>query len=120
MSEQKYMPTKSYFEPTPAEARELVREAADLHETIDARDTSWLDRTRATGRLKTVERLIQTSRAADRRAEQVQVRQVRQVQRSAAPPGYAVSDCGTAYMRVQNAEPQYMESVPYYLPRKHQ
>ncbi len=109
MSEEKYMPTKSYFEPTPSEARELVREAADLHATVDARDTSWVDRTRSIERLKTVERLIQTSRTAHRQAEQVQ-----QPLRSA--PGYAVSDCGTAYIRVQNAEPQFAEPVPYHLP----
>ncbi len=110
MGEQKCMPTKSYFEPDEAEVRQLQREAADLHATVDARDTSWVDRTRSIERLKTVERLIQTSRMAKRQAEQVQQSQPRR----AAPPGYGVSDCGTAYIRVaQNAEPQFAEPVPY-------
>ena len=111
MGEQKFMPTKSYFEPDAAEVKELQREAGDLHATVDARDSSWVDRTRATERLKEVERKIQTSRMAKRQAEQVQQR------RTSVLPGYVLSDCGTAYIRVQNAaEPQFAEPVPYHLP----
>ncbi len=112
MGEQKFIQTKSYFEPDEAEVKQLQREAADLHATVDARDTSWVYRTRPTERLKDVERQIQTSRMAKRRAEQVQQPQ----RRTSAPPGYVVSDCGTPYIRVaQNAEPQlFAEPVRYY------
>ena len=113
--ERQYAETVDYFVPTPSEVKELQREAADLHDTVDDKRTSWLDRTRASERLKEVKRKIQTSRAADRRAEQqvrqVQVRQVQQRRSMSALPGYAVSDCGTAYIRVQNAEPQFAVPV---------
>ena len=111
MSEQKYMLPLAYFEPTPAEVKALQKEAADLHATVDARDSSWVDRTRATERLKDVERKIQTWRMARRQAEQ----QVQQQRHHAAPVGLIRSDCGTAYLRVQNAaEPQFAEPVRYY------
>ena len=110
MAEQQYITTLAYFEPTPAEVKALVREAGDLHATVDARDSSWVDRTRATERLKEVERKIQTSRMEKRQAEQ-QVQQQRR--HAAAPPGLIRSDCGTAYLLVENAEPQFAEPVPY-------
>ena len=114
MGEQKYLMPLAYFEPNEAEVKQLQREAADLHATVDARDSSWVDRTRATERLKEVERRIQTSRMAKRQAEQ----QVQQPQRSfaAAPVGLIRSDCGTAFIMVENAgpaEPQFAQPVPY-------
>ena len=110
MSGQQYMEPKPYFALDATEVADLQKEAADLHATVDARGTSWVDRTRATERLKEVERKIQTSRMAKRQAEQ----QGQQQRHHAAPVGLIRSDCGTAYLRVQNAaEPQFAEPVPY-------
>ena len=129
--ERQYMLTQAYFEPTPSEVKALVIEAADLHDTVDDKGTSWLDRTRAGERLKTVERLIQTARAVHRRAEQQQAEQVQQVrptllQNTASCPGgrYELSDGGDAYLWIANngepkiAEPQFAESVPYWRGRR--
>ena len=105
--ERQYMLTQSYFEPTPAEMKKLVREAAELRDVVESPKASWVERQRSAARLKDVEGKIQVSRTGQRQAEQVQ-------QRHAAPPGYVVSDCGTALTRVQNVEPQFAEPIPAY------
>ena len=106
--EQQYLTTLAYFEPSPAEARALVKEAADLHQTLDARDSSLVDKTRATERLKTVERLIQTGRMAKRQADQVP-QQARQ-----ADAGHYMRNRNGDYLYVQNAtpEPSRQEFMP--------
>ncbi len=91
MSGQQYMPPQNYFEPSPAEVRVLQREAADLHDVVDSGQSSWVERTRATERLKEVERKIQTSVAAKRQAGQAQC---------TAPGRLILSDCGTAYLLI--------------------
>ena len=108
--EQQYMETLAYFELDEAQVKELQTEAADLHEVVDDVQTSWVDRTRATARLRDVERQIQTSRTVHRRAEQVQQPQP---PRRTAPPGLIRSDCGSAYLMVDNGEPQFAEPVAY-------
>ena len=100
--EQQYLETLAYFEPTPTEVKQLQREAADLHEVVDDARTSWVDRTRATERLKDVERKIQTSRAEKRQADQVQ-QQARQADVAA---GHYIRNRNGDYLYVQNATPK--------------
>ena len=91
--QQMYMPTKDYFIPDRAEFKELQKEAADLHAVVDARDTAWIDRTRASSRLPEVERKIGAYLAEQRQERQVQVRHT-----AAAAP----------------AEQQFALPVPYF------
>ena len=114
MAERQYLMPVAYFERTPAEVRQLQKEAADLHATVDARVTSWVDRTRATERLKDVERQIQTSRMAHRQAEQLQADHVQ----CGEPVRLIRSDSGSSYLLVRNtenakSEPQYMPVAEY-------
>ena len=126
MSGQQYMRPVAYFERTPAEVRQLQKEAGDLREEVDDARTSWVDRTRSAERLKTVERELQSSRMAHRQAEQQQVQQSapaspcspQMVQNHGAPPGYIRSDNGEAYLWVGNAaaaqqQQLYAEPVGY-------
>lgn len=109
MSAQQYMEPKPYFEPTPTEVKQLQREAADLHEVVDDAQTSWVDRTRATERLKDVERKIQTSRMAHRQAEQQRARQ------ADVAAGHYIRNRNGDYLYVQNAtppEPPRQECMP--------
>lgn len=105
MSAQQYMEPKPYFVLDAAELQGLMREAATLRETVDDARTSWVDRTRATERLKDVERKIQTSRMAHRQAEQQQARQ------ADVAVGHYIRNRNGDYLYVQNATPESSRQV---------
>ncbi len=104
--QQQYLTTLAYFEPSPAEARALVKEAADLHATVDDAQSSWVDRTRSIERLKTVERLIQTSRTAKRQAEQHQVQQSQHAAAAAPKAEQQLYALPVAYFEREEEEEQ--------------
>lgn len=116
--EQMYAVPVNYFVPTKSEVAQLQTEAGELRKEVEARETSWVDRTRAEQRLKSIETRIQAYRHEDRQAQAHQVQhtlatkeQVRptllQVQ-NASPPApagrYVLSDCGSAYLWIANTE----------------
>ena len=118
--EQQYIEPESYFIPTQAEVGKLQKEAGELRREVDARETSWVDRTRAGERLKYVEARIQSARTEQRQAVAASAPAA-----GPKPPTTLIrSDGGEAYLRVptaqlqnvQHAEPeqQFAAPVPYF------
>jgi len=91
-----YMPTVPYFARNAKETAELQREAGDLRATVESKTAPWVERTRAEGRLQTVERELQMARTAERQA------------------GHAAQHLEPASAAANAGRQEFMPCVPYF------
>ena len=108
MSEQLYMEPQAYFDyndkQMAANRSELdrLRSAVKDADAVAAKATDWTERTRAEGHAKSLARELQSAEVNAKQAQGGASQQAQQ--RGEGQPGYVLSDCGTAYLFVENTK----------------
>jgi hypothetical protein len=113
MRTEQFMPIRPTWLLNEDEFAKLQREAAKLRETKESKTASWVERERASARLKEVESRLLLALAAKRQAQE----QAQQQRSTTGTPKVIRSDDGGALLVTETAreeEPTFMPHTPYY------